>query len=201
MTKRLTARQEEVLRFIRQALREENRPPTVREIADHFGFRSPKAVTDHLSALERKGYIIRRNHKSRNIELPPELAAQGVPVLGRIAAGAPILAIENLQGSLSLSGFVRSAEKTFALKVQGESMRDAGILDGDFVLVEGGAPVRSGAIAAVRLGYEATVKRVFFEKSKVRLKGANKDFQDVVVDKSDPDFEVCGPVRAVIRAI
>jgi len=201
MAEQLTERQKEVFEFIRRTVREESKPPTVREIAENFGFRSPKAVTDHLNALERKGYIVRRNRKSRNIEIAPALAPQGVPVVGRIAAGSPVLALENLERSLSLDAFVRPTEKTFALQVQGESMRDAGILDGDYVIVEGGASVRSGVIAAVRLGDEATVKRVFFEQGKVRLHGENPDFQDIVADKSSPDVEICGPVRAVIRTV
>jgi repressor LexA len=201
MAKELTARQRQVFEFILRALREENRPPTVREIAAHFGFRSPKAVTDHLSAMERKGYIVRRNRKSRNIEVAEALLPKGVPIVGRIAAGSPILALENLQGSLSINTLVRPTEKTFALRVQGESMRNVGILDGDFVVVEGGASVRNGMIAAVRLGEEATVKRVFFEKDKVRLKPENPAFEEITVDKSSPDVEVCGPVRAVIRAL
>jgi len=201
MAKELTARQRQVFEFILHALREENRPPTVREIAAHFGFRSPKAVTDHLSAMERKGYIVRRNRKSRNIEVAEALLPKGVPIVGRIAAGSPILALENLQGSLSINTLVRPTEKTFALRVQGESMRNVGILDGDFVLVEGGASVRSGMIAAVRLGEEATVKRVFFDKDKLRLQPENPAFEEITVDRSSPEVEVCGPVRAVIRAL
>ena len=85
MAYKLTDRQEQVFEFIRQVMRGEHRPPTVREIAQHFGFRSPKAVTDHLNALERKGFIRRRERKSRNIEIPPQYAPEGVPVLGRIA--------------------------------------------------------------------------------------------------------------------
>ena len=201
MAKELTARQRQVFEFILHALREENRPPTVREIAAHFGFRSPKAVTDHLSAMERKGYIVRRNRKSRNIEVAEALLPKGVPIVGRIAAGSPILALENLQGSLSINTLVRPTEKTFALRVQGESMRNVGILDGDFVLVEGGASVRSGMIAAVRMGEEATVKRVFFDKDKLRLQPENPAFEEITVDRSSPEVEVCGPVRAVIRAL
>jgi len=201
MSKKLTNRQREVFEFIRDTCRAESRPPTVREIADHFGFRSPKAATDHLNALERKGYIVRRNRKSRNIEIPEELSPQGIPVLGRIAAGSPILAVENVERTLSLGGLFGLSSTTFALRVQGDSMRDAGILDGDYVIVESGAEVKNGAIAVVLLGDEATVKRVFFERHRVRLRPENPAFEEIVVDESSPDFRMCGPVRGLMRRL
>ncbi len=201
MSKDLTKRQREVFEFIRQTSRQTHRPPTVREIADHFGFRSPKAVTDHLDALERKGFISRRDRKSRNIEIREELSPDGIPVVGRIAAGTPILAVENLEGSISLQTFFKPGGSVFALKVQGESMRDAGILEGDHVIVEGDAPVRNGAIAVVLLGDEATIKRVFFEAHRVRLKAENPEFEDILVSKTSPEFHVCGPVRGVVRRL
>jgi len=201
MAEKLTNRQRQVFEFIRETVREDNRPPTVREIAEHFGFRSPKAVTDHLNALERKGYIVRRNRKSRNIEIRAELSPRGIPLVGRIAAGSPILAVENLEGSISLSGLFEFTPTTFALKVHGESMRDAGILDGDCVIVDGEAAVRNGAIAAVLLGDEATVKRVFFEGATIRLGAENAEFEDIIVGKTSPQVRICGPVRGVIRRL
>ena len=201
MAQKPTERQRQVFEFIRETVREGNRPPTVREIADHFGFRSPKAVTDHLNALERKGYIFRRNRKSRNIEIPEELSPRGIPLVGRIAAGSPILAVENLEEPLSLTGLFAVTRSTFALKVHGESMRDAGILEGDYVIVESAAPVKNGTIAAVLLGDEATVKRVFFEGGTIRLKAENPDFEDIVVRKDSPGLEICGPVRGVVRRL
>jgi len=201
MAKELTDRQRQVFEFICEALREGNRPPTVREIAEHFGFRSPKAVTDHLAALERKGYIIRRNRKSRNIEVREEFSPQGVPLVGRIAAGSPVLAIENLEGSLSLKSMFNLTGNTFCLRVQGESMRGAGILDGDYVIVESGARVKSGGIAAVLLGDEATVKRVVFDGSRVRLKAENPDYEDIVLNQQSAEVRICGPVRGVLRKL
>ena len=156
MAKGLTQRQEQVFLFVCDVMREENRPPTVREIAEHFGFRSPKAATDHLDALERKGYIHRRNRKARNIEIREELSPQGIPVIGKIAAGSPTLAVENLEGSLSTTSLFEVHDKTFALQVEGESMTGVGILPGDYVIVDGNGRVKDGAIAAVRLGDEAT---------------------------------------------
>jgi repressor LexA len=201
MAKGLTERQKEVFEFICNAIREELRPPTVREIADHFGFRSPKAATDHLDALERKGYIRRRDRKARNIEVREEFDPQGIPLVGRIAAGSPILAVENLEGSLSTNELFRVSEHTFALEVEGESMVGAGILPGDYVVVDSENEARNGAIAAVRIGDEATVKRLFRENGKVRLKAENPDFDDIVVDDTSDEVDVYGPVIGVMRRL
>jgi repressor LexA len=199
MAEKLTERQKEVFEFIRESVRREHKPPTVREIAAHFGFRSPKAVTDHLNALERKGYIDRRSRKSRNIEVREEFAPRGIPIVGRIAAGSPILALENIEESLSFETAFEATNRTFALRVQGESMREAGIFDGDYVIVEGGQPVRSATIAAVRLGEEATVKRVFFEGATIRLHAENPEFKDITADRRSPEVEVFGPVKGIVR--
>ena len=201
MARGLTDRQREIFDFICDVMRAENRPPTVREIAEHFGFRSPKAATDHLDALERKGYIRRRDRRARNIEIRSELSPQGIPLVGRIAAGTPILAVENLEGSLSTTEMFGVHERTFALKVVGESMVNAGILPGDFVIIDGSRQVGKGGIAAVRIGDEATVKRVFTERGQVRLKAENPAFQDILVDKNSPEFAIYGPVVGVMRRI
>lgn len=201
MAKGLTERQREIFEFICDTMRAENRPPTVREIAQNFDFQSPKAATDHLDALERKGYIRRRNRKARNIEIREELSPQGIPLVGKIAAGSPILAVENLDSSLSTTHLFSADEKTFALQVQGESMTGAGILPGDYVIVSGKGRVRNGQIAAVRIGDEATVKRVYMTKNQVRLKSDNPKFQDIVVDRNSPEFEVHGPVVGVMRKL
>lgn len=201
MAKGLTNRQREIFDFICDTMRAEHRPPTVREIAQHFGFQSPKAATDHLDALERKGYIRRRNRKARNIEIREELSPQGIPLVGRIAAGSPILAVENLEGSLSTTGLFNANENTFALQVEGESMIGAGILPGDYVVVDSKGRVRNGAITAVRIGDEATVKRVYINKGQVRLKAENPDYEDIVVDKNSPDFAIYGPVIGVMRRL
>jgi len=201
MAKGLTERQREIFEFICQTMRDENRPPTVREIARQFKFRSPKAATDHLDALERKGYIRRRNRKARNIEIREELSPQGIPIVGRIAAGAPVLAVENLEGSLSTTRLFDVDEHTFALEVEGESMVGAGILPGDYVIVKGNGSVANGAVAAVRIGDEATVKRVFIGQGQVRLKAENPDFEDIVLDRNSPEFALYGPVVGVMRKL
>jgi repressor LexA len=201
MARGLTDRQKAIFDFICSAMRSESRPPTVREIADHFGFRSPKAATDHLDALERKGYIRRRNRKARNIEIREELSPQGIPIVGRIAAGSPILAIDNLDGSLSTTEFFGTDRDTFALQVEGESMIGAGILPGDYVIVDVAGKVRNGTIAAVRIGDEAAVKRLALTKTQARLKSENPAYEDIVLDKDSPEFAVYGPVIGVMRRL
>jgi len=201
MAKGLTKRQREVFEFICSTMREENRPPTVREIAQRFDFRSPKAATDHLDALERKGYIHRRNRKSRNIEIREELSPQGIPILGRIAAGSPILAIENLDGSLSTTTLFDVDENTFALEVEGDSMTGAGILPGDYVIVNSNGRVRNGSVVAAQIGDEATVKRVYMRKGQVHLRAENPAYEDIVVDKRSPNFSIYGPVVGVMRKL
>jgi len=201
MAKGLTEKQRQVFEFIREAMREYHRPPTVREIAERFGFRSPKAATDHLDALERKGFIRRSGRKSRNIEIREELSPEGIPIVGRIAAGTPTLAVENLEGSLSTTSLFKVNERTFALQVQGESMIGAGILPGDYVIVDGSGRAPNGSIAAVRIGDEATVKRIYVNKTRVRLKAENPKFKDIVVDRRSPEFAIYGRVIGVMRKL
>jgi repressor LexA len=201
MAKGLTDRQRQVFDFICEVVRGESRPPTVREIAEHFGFQSPKAATDHLDALERKGYIRRRNRKARNIEIREEFSPLGIPIVGRIAAGSPILAVENLEGSLTTAELFGATEGTFALEVEGESMIGAGILPGDYVIVNSSGRVKEGGIAAVQIGDEATVKRLFLSRSQARLKSENPAYKDIVVDRNSPEFTVYGPVIGVVRKL
>ncbi len=201
MAKGLTDRQREVFEFIRDVMRVDHRPPTVREIADHFGFRSPKAATDHLDALERKGYIQRRDRKARNIDVREELAPEGIPLVGRIAAGSPIMAVENLETSLSTTDMFDVDEMTFALQVEGESMTGAGIMPDDYVIVDGDGEVKRGDIAAVRIGDESTVKRVYVDGGRVRLRSENPAYEDIIVDQDSPEFALYGPVVGVMRKL
>ena len=140
----LTDRQRAILEFLREYAREFGRPPAIREIARRFGIASPKGVSDHLQALERKGYIRRVKGLARGLELMHEPA--GIPIVGRVAAGLPITAEENIEGSLDV-GSVFGRGSFFAVRVVGESMRDAGIHNGDFVIVKAEGSVEEGAIA------------------------------------------------------
>jgi len=201
MARGLTERQKEVFDFICASIRRTSCPPTVREIADHFRFRSPKAASDHLAALERKGYIVRTTGKARNISVRKELSPQGIPLVGRMAAGPRLLALENLQGSLSTAALFEADENTFALQMKGDSMKDAGILEGDYLIVASGQAVRDGSIAAVQIAEEATVRRVFFEDALVRLVCENPDFEDIALGKQAAGFRIIGPVKGVIRKL
>lgn len=175
----------------------QGRPPSVREIARHFGMASPRAASDHLAALERKGYLRRSPRTARGLELL-QTRSRGLPVVGRVAAGAPIEALEHVDEELDL-GAMAADGRRFAVRVVGESMRDAGIRDGDYVIVEKDARVENGKMAVAYIDGEATVK--WFERTAkcIRLLPDNPEFAPIVVDDTTPDFRLAGPVVGVIR--
>lgn len=197
MKKELTDRQRQILDFIRECISANGVPPTIREIAANFGMKSPRAVSEHLAAIERKGYLRRARGKARQI-LPVENRGDvnRVPIVGRVAAGSPILAQENLEGMLDCAGM--GAAGRFALRIRGDSMIEAGILDGDHVIVDPRAEVKNGDVAVVRIGDEATVKRVFFLKNGVKLQPANRRMSARILDK-ESEFEICGKVVGLVR--
>src|SRR6266853_3383882 len=203
-------RQEAILDFISESLRDRGYPPTSREIGTELGIASTNGVRYYLDRLEQSGKIRRDRWTSRGIELqtaePAETVPHGVvsrfarrapepfeiPILGRVAAGAPILAEENIEDVLIVDGaFVRPG-KHFALRVRGDSMKNAGILDGDIAIVHHDAPIRSGEIAVAVIGDEATVKRYFPRRDKVLLIPENEEFQPIEVRPSDPEFRIAG---------
>lgn len=202
----LTDRQREVLEFIRREMKEHSRPPTAREICRRFGFASPRAATQHLLALERKGYLTRRLGESRNLVLEHSVA--GVPIVGDVAAGRPILAIENVTGSLDLETAFGRGE-LFAVRVKGDSMIQCGILSGDYVVVRRQPNVLNGTIAVAYLHGEATVKRIYKTRAGYRLKAENDSFAPIEItgshsttgDEPTPDFRIAGPVVGVVRTV
>src|SRR5512134_2422127 len=175
MAKGLTKRQEEILDFIVDRVRDEGFPPTLKEIAERFGLASPNAARDHVLALERKGFLKRTGEKSRALRLDPSLRAaataapRGWPLVGVVPAGAPVLAEENFEGYVDLNELFGRGDGTFLLRVRGESMTGAGINDGDLVVVRHQAEVASGEIGVAVLSGEATVKRIFLEDGTYRL--------------------------------
>jgi len=207
----LTQRQKEILEFIISHIEQYGYPPSISEIQEKFSFKSPNAVSDHLEALERKGYITRRPHKSRGIEVLIQSKSEKndsfnggnvaeVPIIGRVAAGTPILAEENLEGTLFVDRFlVRNPKGVFALRVQGESMVNAGILDGDFVLVKQQPVADQGEIVVALIEDEATVKRFYKDKNKIKLKPENDTMKPIVVDSKDCSVRIIGKVVGVIR--
>ena len=193
----LTSRQREIYRFIREKIQGRGYGPTVREIGTEFKIKSPNGVMCHLKALQKKGLIHREPNMSRAIQLLDDSTSapnQGVPMLGRIAAGAPIEAIEQSE-ELSFSDWEGAADK-FALKVTGESMIDAHIQDGDYVVIHKQSQARDGQIVAVRDDEgEATLKTFYKEKNRVRLEPANKAMKPIYRDK----IEILGVLVGVVR--
>lgn len=206
MRKKLTARQQEIYDFIAQAIRSQGYPPTIREIMEAFGIASTNGVRTTLSALEKKGYIRRTAMLSRSIELTDYQDAslsgdvREVPVIGRVAAGEPILAMENIESTLAVdSGFVPRGD-VFALQVEGDSMRDAGILDGDFVLARHQESAHQGEIVVAVIGEEATVKRYYREGAQVKLMPENEAYQPIVVGESQEPFRIAGKIVGLMRS-
>lgn len=198
MTAELTPRQSEILDFLSETVRRTGTPPTVREIARHFRIASPKGVSDHLAALERKGHLTRDPGRSRNIRLvrPPD----AIPIVGRVAAGAPILAEQNLDGAVTVDDLFGSGTM-FAVRVEGWSMRDAGIHPGDLVIVRKDTPVPQNAIGVAYIDGEATVKRIHRETDGYTLLPENPDFEPIRVTADTPGFSLAGPVVGVVRSL
>ena len=203
----LTERQQRVLTAIQDWIREFSYPPTIRELGKRLGIKSLRGVTTHLDTLQKKGYLTRgRGAKSIRLLLGghPGMALR-IPILGRIAAGQPLLAEPQLDGHLPLDpsllgGAPAASEGHFALRVKGESMTGAGILDGDFVIVRQQPSIENGQIAAVLVGEEATVKRVFKEAGQVRLQPEHPTMPPIIVPEGHA-LTILGQVVAVFRQL
>lgn len=182
----ITERQKEVLTFISEFAEENSFPPTVREISEHFGI-SLRAVQDHITALQKKGYLSQCQKRSRSIrvlsdcrEREPKLYVGKVPLLGTVAAGKPLLCEENLDGYISLTEpFVRPGKSYFALRVRGTSMVNAGILEGDLAVVEQANTAADGQIVVAVIDDAITLKRYYKEATRVRLQPENPEFQAI----------------------
>ena len=190
-----TSIQKTILEFIKQSLAERQMPPTVHEIAEHMGYRSDNAAYQHLSALERKGFLRLKGH-SRGIAL---LGPSGLPVLGRVAAGSPILAEENIEHYLALDAALFHPKADFLLKVQGMSMRDAGIFEGDLLAVHKTPIAENGQIVVARLDQEVTVKRFRRRQNIVTLLPENPDFEPIRVDLRKRELAIEGVMAGLIR--
>ncbi len=208
----LTARQREVLEFIRGFMTRVGYPPTVREIGSHFGF-VPRSIFDHLKALERKGYLKRTASKSRSLQLvdapaspsaaslspPASYLHREIPILGRVAAGQPLLAEQNLEGTLPVPRDWLSGDEGFLLKVQGDSMIDAHIMPGDHALVRRQETAQNGDIVVALLNDEATVKRIHFKSDEIVLQPEHPTMKAIHVKKGDKSFQVLGKVVGILR--
>ncbi|MBL8477167.1 MAG: transcriptional repressor LexA [Methyloversatilis sp.] len=192
----LTARQQQILQLIRDAVSERGSPPTRAEIAQAFGFRSPNAAESHLRALARKGVISLDEGRARGIRLTE---SPGIPLIGRVAAGSPILADAHVQGRYQLDPAMFSPRADYLLRVRGQSMRDAGILDGDLLAIHATNEAVNGQIIVARLSEEVTVKRLKRLGSHVELLPENPEFQPIVIDTQRDPLVIEGLVVGLIR--
>jgi len=196
---KLTARQSQVLDIVRRYLDDTGYPPTRAEIAAELGFRSANAAEEHLRALARKGAIVMVPGASRGIRLPESEQGPGLPVIGQVAAGSPILAQEHVEDHCTLKPGFFSPAADYLLRVRGMSMKNIGILDGDLLAVHGTQDVHNGQIVVARVGDEVTVKRFRKEGNKVHLTAENDDFAPIEVDLTEQDLFIEGLGVGVIR--
>jgi repressor LexA len=205
----LTDRQREILEFISQSISERGYPPTLREIGTHFGIRSTNGVNDHLRALEKKGYLQREDLKSRALR---PVSASGrpmegpvdmvdIPLLGRVAAGVPLLAVENVEDTVRVDRFfIGQTREVFALRVKGDSMIEDGIFDGDYIFVRKQLQANRGDTVVAMIEGEATVKRYYPEGDHIRFQPANARMQPIVVRKREfKSVNLLGVVVGVYR--
>ncbi|MBI2382831.1 MAG: repressor LexA [Gammaproteobacteria bacterium] len=196
----LTPRQSEVLVFIQAFCAGHGHPPTRADIMQRFGFRSPTAAEDHLRALARKGVIELVPGAARGIRLLEAANEEaGLPLLGRVAAGSPLLAIENIETRYMLDPRLFTPRADYLLRVRGQSMRDAGILDGDLLAVHKTREAHSGQIVVARIGEEVTVKRLQRLGARVRLLPANPQFAPIELDLRRQELAIEGLAVGVIR--
>jgi len=206
---KLTPRQEQILNLIRDAIENTGFPPTRAEIATELGFKSANAAEEHLQALARKGAIEISPGTSRGIRLlgasleasmPPPALMMALPLVGRVAAGSPILAQEHVEATYSVDPAMFSARPDFLLKVRGWSMRDAGIMDGDLLAVKKVDSAKNGQIVVARIGDDVTVKRYRKTGALVELLPENPDFKVIRVDLDNDEFALEGLAVGLMRS-
>ena len=196
----LTPRQEQVLEFIRESVRANGYPPTVREICAALELSSPSTVHAHLANLERLGLIKRDPSKPRALDVVQDLRPRRpLPLVGRVAAGQPILAEENIEELIDVPAFLRRDDDDFVLRVQGDSMADAGIFNGDFIVVHSQDQAQNGEIVVALVGDEATTKRFYSEGRNVRLQPEHELYEPIIVDADE--VGLVGRVVGVLRRL
>ena len=200
MAKELTDRQREVFEYICESIREDSRPPTVREISDHFGFRSPKAASDHLAALERKEYIVRKASSARNIQVRPELSPMGMPLVENVPGEGPVLEAENIKTALTIPELFETSDRSFALSADDDSMQGAGIAENDYVVVEEDGEIADDSVAVVLADGQTMIRRVSFgQNGHVTLIPENPDYEEQTVSRNSDGVRLVGPVSGVVR--
>jgi len=212
MKKELTDRQSRILTFIKEFLRENGFPPTLREIGKGFEISSTFGVKRHLDALEKKGYIRIESNASRGIAIIQDEDAMNlsaandqneffskIPIVGRVAAGSPILAMENIEGSVIIDpSFIKTTEDAFALRVRGDSMINSGIFEGDIVIVSPNQNGINGDIIVAMLDDEVTVKRLEIKNNSIKLIPENEDYMPIEINEKSR-FSIIGKVKGVVR--
>jgi repressor LexA len=200
----LSERQSKILEFIKQEIHKKGYPPSVREIGEAVGLLSSSTVHGHLQTLEDKGYIRRDPTKPRAIEILDSSSESldnrkvvHIPIIGRVTAGQPILAVENVEGTFPLPADLVRQDNVFMLRVQGDSMIEAGILDGDLIIVHQQSEARNGEIVVALIGDEATVKRFFKERTLIRLQPENSAMEPIY----SQDVSILGKVMGVFRTL
>ncbi len=209
MGEQITEKQQKALQFIHSEIKTKGRPPTLREIGAVIGVTSTNGVRYLLDTLERKGYLKRSAMLSRAIELtsrvtgpePSEDNTRDVPILGRIAAGAPLLAQEHIEAHVRVDRTVATSDDTFALKVRGDSMKEAGILEGDVIFAKPQSTANPGDIVVALLGDEATVKYFRPHGERVHLEPANRYYNPIIVERGTPGFRILGRVIGLMRKL
>ena len=202
----LTARQREIYAFVELRQRTSGFAPSVQEIAGHFGFKSQNSVRQHLRLIEKKGFIKRERGLSRALTVTDRsgagIASIRVPIMGRIAAGRPILAAEERDSAIELPESLFRGSELFALRVHGDSMSGIGILDGDLAVLDSVPEVRNGAIGGVQIEDEATLKRIYRNRQGLVLKSENPSFPEIVIRKPDSrQIRVIGALIGILRTI
>ena len=201
----LTSTQENLLNFLRNFLLEKGFPPTLREIASYFGLKGPKGPQKTLHILERKGYIRKTPGGSRAIEIIgapiSKVGILSLPIVGKVTAGDPILAIENIEGYINFDRNLVSSEDVFLLRVEGDSMIEAHIQDGDFAMVKPQKNAENGEIVVALIDDEATIKRIFKKRDLIRLEPANPTMEPIVIKKGEKKVTIVGKVIGIFRKI
>jgi len=202
MAEKLTVKQERVFDFIIKYKEKAGYPPTVREITENLGLAGPNSAKKFLDLLERKGWIRKTAKSSRAIEIlndPQKVLPYRIPVVGNIQAGTPILAIENIEENIAVDPSLVRDKDTFFLKVKGNSMIEAHIMDGDLAMVRPQHTVEQGEIAAVLIGEEATIKYFFKEDGIIRLQPANPEMKPILIKEGEQAITIIGKITGIVR--
>ncbi len=205
MSKELTKKQAKIVKFIKDYIERNAYPPSYDEIAEHFKMSKP-SVFDHLNAIQKKGYIRKRHYRARTIELVEKSAVVKedyitIPIIGKIAAGQPILAVENIEGNVKLDRELIKGKDVFALRVKGDSMKDAGIYNGDLVFIHSQSVAEKNDIVAVLIGEEVTLKYYYPKNDTILLIPANKKFPTITIKKDSEEVRIIGKVIGLFRKI